>query len=100
MTDLNAVVPADSSLYMWDPSTINSVGEIVGLALDKNSGACCHGFLAIPDNSAVAESVSTAAQGSTSERPTVVLPENVRRVLRQRLGSRYHIPGLGTSKQD
>jgi probable HAF family extracellular repeat protein len=100
MTDLNDVVPADSSLYMFDPSTINSVGEIVGLAIDKNSGACCHGFLAIPDNSAVAESATATLQGQLTPRPNIVLPENVRRALQQWLGKRYHIPGLGASPRD
>jgi hypothetical protein len=37
---------------------------------------------------------TTVGRGETSQRPNVVLPENVRRMLRQRLGSRSDNPGL------
>jgi probable HAF family extracellular repeat protein len=93
MIDLNAIVPADTSLYPFAATDVSSRGEIVGVAFDKSSGACCHGFLAIPDNSAAAENASPAS-GEAAQRPKPVLPESVRRMLRQQLGSRYHIPGL------
>jgi hypothetical protein len=32
--------------------------------------------------------------------PKVVLPANVRKMLRQRMAHRYHLPGLGASPQD
>jgi probable HAF family extracellular repeat protein len=99
MTDLNAVVPANSSLLMFDPTSINSLGEIVGLAIQKTTGEL-RAFLAIPDNSAVAESATATAQGEAAQRPKLVLPENVRRALQQRLGHRYHIPGIVASPRD
>jgi hypothetical protein len=91
MIDLNAIVTADASLYPFMAMGINSVGEIVGVAFDKSSGACCHGFLAIPDNRA--ENASTAS-GEAAPRPKLALPESVRKMLRQRSGSRYLIPSL------
>jgi probable HAF family extracellular repeat protein len=100
MTDLNTVVPADSSLYMIDPGTINSRGEIVGLALQKTIDGlvCCRAFLATPDNSGEAGS-STATAVETS-RTNIVLPENIRKMLQQRLGNRYHISRIGVEQQD
>jgi probable HAF family extracellular repeat protein len=100
MTDLNAVVPADSSLYPFAATGINSRGQIVGWAVQKSTGLL-RAFLATPCGEEGckngAESAS-AAQPGTSERPTVVLPENLRKQGWQRLGHRYHIPGLGTPK--
>jgi probable HAF family extracellular repeat protein len=94
MADLNTLVPANSTLDFPDPVDINSRGQIVGLGAVKSTGEL-HAFLLTPSKGEVAgKSAADAAQGSTSERRTVVLPENVRRVLRQRLGSRYRIPGL------
>jgi hypothetical protein len=39
-------------------------------------------------------------RGETNQRPNVVVPENVRRMLRQRLGSRYNIPGIVASPRN
>jgi probable HAF family extracellular repeat protein len=100
MTDVNALIPANASLYPFMALGINSVGEIVGVAFDKNSGACCHGFLAIPDNSAVAESATATPEGQLTPHPNIVIPENVRKLLERGLGRRYHIPGLGASPRD
>jgi len=50
MTDLNAFLPAESSLYPFVADGIKAAGEIVGLAFDKNTGACCRGYVAIPDS--------------------------------------------------
>jgi probable HAF family extracellular repeat protein len=93
MMDLNALVQPDSTLDLPDPSDINSRGEIVGLGVQKSSGEL-HAFLLTPNGGEIADERATSAeQGRTSERRPVVLPENVRRVLRQRLGSRYRISG-------
>src|SRR6202049_2849259 len=45
--DLNTVVPASSSLHMFDPAGINFGGEIVGLAIEKTTGQL-RAFLAVP----------------------------------------------------
>jgi len=105
MTDLNAVVPGDSSLYPFAATGINSRGQIVGWAVQKSTGLL-RAFLATPcgedesDDEGCqkgAESVS-AAQPSRSERPTVILPENLRKRGWRRLGHRYQFPGLGASR--
>jgi probable HAF family extracellular repeat protein len=98
MTDLNAVVPSDASLSMVEATGINSLGEIVGMAFDSSTGACCHAFIAIPDNREVAGSATATAVETT--RPNIVTSENIRKMLRQRLGHRYHIPGTGVAQRD
>src|ERR1700730_17836973 len=85
-TDLNTVVPAGSSLYMFDPAGINFGGEIVGLAIDGSTGACCHAFLAIPDDSEVTENATPTAEREPTQHHKPVLPENVRKMLQQRRG--------------
>jgi probable HAF family extracellular repeat protein len=104
LMDLNNLIPAGSPLFLFEPTSINARGEIVGAALDTNTFKV-RPFLATPcgenhgDSECEDEGEGTAiAGGETSQRPNVVLPENVRRMLRQRLGSRYHIGGLGTPK--
>jgi probable HAF family extracellular repeat protein len=84
MKDLNAVVPANSSLSMFAATAINSRGEIAGVAFD--SGACCHAFLAIPDDSEVTENATPMAESEATQRPKPVLPENIRKMLQQRRG--------------
>jgi probable HAF family extracellular repeat protein len=99
MTDLNTLVPADSTLVFPDPVGINPRGQIVGLGVQKSTGEL-HGFLLTPRNGEVGdENAAAAAPGNISERPQVVLPENVRRALQHHLGRRYHIPGVGTQLQ-
>ena len=48
MTDLNSLIPEDSPLYLFSACSINSRGEIVGLALDSKGNF--HGYLATPGN--------------------------------------------------
>jgi probable HAF family extracellular repeat protein len=95
MTDLNTLVPGDgSTLFLFEAFGINSRGQFTAIGFDANSGDCC-AFLATPSNGEVSgESATAAARGETSQRPKFVLPENVRKMLRQRLNHRYHIPGL------
>ena len=51
MMDLNALIPASSSLFLLDAYAINAQGEIVGDALEKGSGQI-HAYLAIPCDAA------------------------------------------------
>lgn len=46
-TDLNTLIPADSNLQLQTACSINSRGEITGLAVDKSTGQY-RGYLAIP----------------------------------------------------
>ncbi|MDR3701193.1 MAG: hypothetical protein P4L56_16215 [Candidatus Sulfopaludibacter sp.] len=50
MEDLNSLIPADSALYLFSVCSINSRGEIIGLALDAQGNF--HGYLATPNNGA------------------------------------------------
>lgn len=94
MVDLNGAVPTDASLYMFDPGTINSRGQIVGLAFQKTADGlvCCHAFLAIPDNGAVARSDAAVPQGEGAQQRNIIISDNVRKLL-QKLPSRtYRVP--------
>jgi probable HAF family extracellular repeat protein len=84
MHDLNTLIVGNSPfLQLLVAFGINDVGQIVGLGLTSTGDV--HGFLATPSNGAASESFSPASQGVT--RP-MVLPENVRKLLRGRLGIR------------
>jgi len=49
MTDLNTLISGDTGLYLLFAFGINNAGEIVGMAIDQDSGAP-HAFLATPVN--------------------------------------------------
>jgi uncharacterized membrane protein len=106
MMDLNNLVPAGSPFVLFEPTSINARGEIVGAGLDTNTFEV-RAFLATPcgedhgdsECEDEGEGEGTALSGGeTSQRPNVVLPENVRKMLRQPLGSPYHIPALGAPR--
>jgi probable HAF family extracellular repeat protein len=82
MLDLNALVPANSPLYLTFASVINDAGEIAGQAMDISTGAL-HGFVATPISTAAAAKFEPASPDLS--RP-MVLPESVRKQLQQRLG--------------
>jgi len=84
MTDLNTLIPTTSLLSLVEAFSINSRGEITGLAVDQTTDET-RAFLAMPENRETAGSAPPDAAAETS-RPNVVLPENVRKMLRQRLG--------------
>jgi hypothetical protein len=50
IVELNSLIPATSALYLFSACSINSRGEIIGLALDAQGNF--HGYLATPDNGA------------------------------------------------
>ena len=81
MTDLNTLIPPNSPLYLLEATgTINDQGQIAGIALQISTGQT-HAFLATPTN----------RHWEISERPKVVLPENVRKLLQQRRGGRFGV---------
>ena len=82
MVDLNALVPANSPLYLAFAFVINDAGEIAGQAMNKSTGAL-HAFVATPIPGAAAAKFEPASPDLS--RP-MVLPESVREQLRQRLG--------------
>jgi probable HAF family extracellular repeat protein len=94
MTDLNTLIPADSPLFLIEATgTINSHGEIAGIAVQISTGEV-HAFLLTPSNSEFASASATlAARGETS--PKVVLPANVRKMLRESRAKPYLRGGFG-----
>ena len=103
MTDLNTLVPSGSALHLFNAVYISDRGEITGFGFLPNGDV--HTFLLIPcdenhsDSECEDDGEGTAVvQGETNQRPNVILPEDVRKLIRQRPGSRYRIPGLGTPK--
>ena len=84
MTDLNSLAPADSALFLITGCSINSQGQIIGIAIEKSTGTA-HGYLATPANGeAYAESISAASQSTSSP---IVLSEDVRKRLQRRFGA-------------
>jgi probable HAF family extracellular repeat protein len=105
MTDLNTLITSDSPLFLAEALGINDRGQIAGFAFDTSTGEA-PGFVAAPcdenrdDSECEDKGEDTAdAGGETNQRPNV-LPENVRKLLQGRLGSRYHIPGIVASPRD
>jgi probable HAF family extracellular repeat protein len=81
MTDLNTLILPDSPLYLIEATgTINDQGQIAGIALQISTGET-HAFLATP----------TTMWWPIRERPKVVLPNNVRKLLQQRRSVRFGI---------
>jgi probable HAF family extracellular repeat protein len=80
MTDLNTLTPPDSPLYLVNPRAINDWGQIVGWAVQISTGDF-HAFLATP----------TWGSWAITERPRVVLPENVRKLLQQQPGEHFGV---------
>ena len=76
MTDLNSLTPPDSPLYIFQPDSINSKGEIVGIAFDQSTGEF-PAFLARP----VCGSAFTSQE---HEGKPVIIPETGRQHLRRR----------------
>ena len=58
ITDLNTVVPADTSLFLLTAFMINDAGQVAGFGLDLNTFEV-HGFLATP----IPANVTAAARG-------------------------------------
>jgi probable HAF family extracellular repeat protein len=79
MTDLNSLIPADSPLYLFSVCSINSGGEIIGLALDMQGNF--HGYLATPGDGAL----GTPAELSTVSRSAQF--EYAWSLVRDRVGS-------------
>jgi len=80
MSDLNTLIPADSTLFLVFAFDINSRGQIAGLAFDTVTQEF-HACVASPT-----VNVSVAGEG---QRPYVQLPENARALLRQHIPIRH-----------
>jgi probable HAF family extracellular repeat protein len=104
MTDLNTVLPAGSPWLVTEADSINSRGQIVGGAFNAVIGEV-HAILLTPcdevnaHDSGCKDIENLTDRAETNERPKVVLPINIRKILRKRPGSRYQIPSLQSSSE-
>ena len=83
MVDLNTLVSSNAGMYLFGAQNINDRGEISGLGFLPESGEV-HGFLLIPCGERTAGCGNQTESAEVSRK--VVLPENVRKMLRKRLG--------------
>ncbi len=83
MTDMNTLIPANSPFFMDNATCINDLGQIVGSIVVVSTGEV-HAFLATPvESEEFGESATAEAGGATFRRPTVILPERIRRMAQQ-----------------
>jgi len=100
MTNLNDLIPVTSPLFLIHANGINSRGEISGLAFDTNSGEL-RGYLAIPsDDSAKGDNAMIEAQGGRGGSRKVILPPNLRKLIRRQLGRYHNLPHIRTLPPD
>jgi probable HAF family extracellular repeat protein len=83
MLDLNALIPADSPLYLFWAFGINDSGEIAGMAIETSTGDL-HAFLATPSKTAAA--TGTLPADALRVTTPMALPESTRKLLRRRMG--------------
>ena len=74
MYDLNTLIPANSSLSLLLACSINRQGQIIGLAIDKSSGAA-HAYLATPTGYA---RVAAARPNGAGPAAAIALPRTIR----------------------
>jgi probable HAF family extracellular repeat protein len=80
MTDLNTLIPANSPLFLRNATSNNDRGQIVGGAVVTATGET-HVFLATPiEDDEAGESATTATADARLRRPSVILPERIRRL--------------------
>jgi probable HAF family extracellular repeat protein len=109
ITDLNAAIPSNSSLFLVEPDNINDRGEIVGRGLPPGCDdldTCGHVFLLIPCDNAGTEkcqsntdsgALSGSAAANTIATPPIQSPQMGRRLLEQlraRLAKQHHFPEI------
>ena len=93
MTDLNALIPPTSPLYLVIPYGINDAGEIVGQAVQKSTGDM-HGFLLTPvrhHGSGADPSLNDAADAPSP----FTLPDDIRAQLQQKMNGQFATRTLG-----
>ena len=87
MMDLNALVPANSPLYLMFAFVINDAGEIAGQALETSTGEI-HAFVATPIAATAAVAATDFEPASPDLSRPKIVPENVRKTILRRLGMR------------
>ena len=93
MTDLNALIPPTSPLYLVIAYAINDAGEIVGQAVQKSTGDV-HAFLATPVRHH-GSGANTAWNHVAAAPSSFTLPDALREALHQNLNGRVAARMLG-----
>ena len=99
MTDLNTLIPPGFPLFLQEALGINDRRQIVGYGLQTATGEV-HAYLAAPceeedsNGDDCGEDVGRTIADRQS--PSVVLPDNVRKLLQQR--RRITFPGFGAPR--
>ena len=98
MVDLNALIPADASLELTDPLTINNSGEIAGIGIVPGSGcenayACGVAFVLQPTGEVVTMTSAAATQRGKSSTPGFGFREIMNQIEAQ-TGRRHRVPGI------
>jgi probable HAF family extracellular repeat protein len=104
IVDLNTLVSPNSPFYLYWAGFIDDRGEIGAFAALPNGDS--HAVLLVPcnENEASTEGCEgdtedgIAVQGETSQRPNVVLPKNVRRMLQRRMGRIHRLYGFAVPR--
>jgi probable HAF family extracellular repeat protein len=91
MIDLNSLISSNSSLQVLGAQSINERGEISGLGFLPSTGEV-RAVLLIPCGEGTEGCGSQTESAAAEIRPRVVLPENIRKLLRH-VRPRYHVPG-------
>lgn len=93
MTDLNSLTPPGSPWFLLEALGINDHGQIAGKMFNLLTGDI-HSFVATP----ISGKEVVFTEDHASQRPKVILSDNVRKLLRQKMGQRPHIRGFGPPK--
>jgi len=91
MTDLNTLIPAGSPWFLIEALGINDRGQIAGYAFNASTGEV-HAYLATPDEGS--GNAAAVVPSDAAEKPSPVLPENIRKLARARLSPWSRMPPL------
>jgi probable HAF family extracellular repeat protein len=84
ITDLNALISANSGWYLLNTASINDAGQIAGFGVNPQGEI--HAFLATPcSGSCPNEADAFVGEYSTRKLPMPLVPESVRRFISQQL---------------
>jgi probable HAF family extracellular repeat protein len=100
IVDLNALIPADSSLDLTDPLAITDKGEIAGNGIVPGSGcenanACGIAFVLQPTDEVVTVTVTSGATAQREKRRSTGLGLNeIMAQMEARTGRQHRLPGI------
>ena len=78
--DLNTLIPSDSGLYIMEGTSVNDLGQIVGVAMQISTGEM-HAFVATPTCSSQFAATASESHGA---KPNLVVSAKARRLMQRR----------------